>query len=70
MPEFELQFPLAEVADYAARTSFEDDPTLIAIGRAAGRRDEIRVDLKRCLKLLYGFTVCTFEFVSHTEDGV
>jgi hypothetical protein len=44
MPEFELQFPLEEVAVYAARTSFDDDPGLLAMGKAAGERGFYRRD--------------------------
>lgn len=44
MTDFELQFPLEEVAEYAARTSFEDDPPLLAMGSAAGKRGYYRRD--------------------------
>ena len=38
MPEFELQFPIERVRDYAARYSYEDDAEVIAIGQAARER--------------------------------
>jgi hypothetical protein len=44
MPQFELQFPVEAAADYAARTSFEDDPRLLAMGTAAAKRGYYRRD--------------------------
>jgi hypothetical protein len=38
MPEFELQFPIEEVREYAARYAYEDDAEVIAIGQAARER--------------------------------
>jgi len=38
MPEFELQFPIERVRDYAARYAYEDDVEVIAIGQAARER--------------------------------
>jgi hypothetical protein len=38
MPEFELQFPLEEVAVYAGRATWEDNPVKLAMGHAAGTR--------------------------------
>lgn len=38
MPEFELQFPIEQVREYAARYAYEDDAEVIAIGQAARER--------------------------------
>lgn len=38
MPAFELQFPIEQVPEYAARYAYEDDSKVVAIGRAARER--------------------------------
>jgi hypothetical protein len=38
MPEFELQFPIEQVREYAARYAYEDDAEVMAIGQAARER--------------------------------
>jgi hypothetical protein len=38
MPAFELQFPIEQVPEYAARYAYEDDAKVVDIGRAARER--------------------------------
>jgi hypothetical protein len=38
MPTFELQFPIEQVSEYAARYAYGDDAKVVAIGRAARER--------------------------------
>lgn len=44
MPEFELQFPLDRVREYAGRYAYEDDTAVLAIGRAARERGHYTLD--------------------------